>query len=290
MEILNETLKRTGYEYDTLMNLLHVSVSKHILDEYYTLVWCNDYYYELIGYSREEYEALYHNKPAHYYMNDDLNIHDEKLWMQLSAKVMETLESGEKSYNLVTRMRRKHNGNHHDYMWVRLNAYLTDEYVDGYQVSYSVMTDITDVMDMKLEQSVTYDSLPGFVSKFRVNRNLDFKLLEANDRFFDFFGKDSMDGMDNALFRENIIRNMPVFLEHKNAVTNGNSVHFTVQMKNRSGNDAWLQINASCIGYQEGDPVYLAIYIDITNETELRQMQQKLEAQAKELRSALETA
>ena len=152
MEILNETLKRTGYEYDTLMNLLHVSVSKHILDEYYTLVWCNDYYYELIGYSREEYEALYHNKPAHYYMNDDLNIHDEKLWMQLSAKVMETLESGEKSYNLVTRMRRKHNGNHHDYMWVRLNAYLTDEYVDGYQVSYSVMTDITDVMDMKLEQ------------------------------------------------------------------------------------------------------------------------------------------
>ena len=290
MEILNETLKRTGYEYDTLMNLLHVSVSNHILDVYYTLVWCNDYYYELIGYSREEYEALYHNKPAHYYMNDDLNIHDEKLWMQLSAKVMETLESGEKSYNLVTRMRRKHNGNHHDYMWVRLNAYLTDEYVDGYQVSYSVMTDITDVMDMKLEQSVTYDSLPGFVSKFRVNRNLDFKLLEANDRFFDFFGKDSMDGMDNALFRENIIRNMPVFLEHKNAVTNGNSVHFTVQMKNRSGNDAWLQINASCIGYQEGDPVYLAIYIDITNETELRQMQQKLEAQAKELRSALETA
>ena len=104
MEILNETLKRTGYEYDTLMNLLHVSVSKHILDEYYTLVWCNDYYYELIGYSREEYEALYHNKPAHYYMNDDLNIHDEKLWMQLSARVMETLESGEKSYNLVTRM------------------------------------------------------------------------------------------------------------------------------------------------------------------------------------------
>ena len=101
MEILNETLKRTGYEYDTLMNLLHVSVSKHILDEYYTLVWCNDYYYELIGYSREEYEALYHNKPAHYYMNDDLNIHDEKLWTQLSAKVMETLENKPTQYHVL---------------------------------------------------------------------------------------------------------------------------------------------------------------------------------------------
>lgn len=290
MEILNEALKRTGYEYDTLMNLLQVSVSKHILDEYYTLVWCNDYYYELIGYPREEYEALFHNKPAQYYVNDDLDIHDEKLWMQLSAKVMGALESGEKSYNLVTRMRRKHNGNHHDYIWVRLSAYLTDEYVNGYQVSYSVMTDITDVMDMRLEQSVTYDSLPGFVSKFRVGRNLDFKLLEANDRFFAFFGKGSLDGMDNELFRENIERNRQVFLEHKNAITNGSPVHFTVQMKDRCGNDAWLQINASCIGHQEGDPVYLAIYIDITNETELRRMQQKLEAQAEQLRSALKTA
>lgn len=290
MEQLNDTLKRTGYEYDTLMNLLRVSVSKHILDEYYTLVWCNDCYYELIGYPRAEYEELFQNKPARYYMNDDLDIHDEKLWIQLSTKVMETLESGEKSYNLVTRMRRKHNGNHHDYMWVRLNAYLTDEYVDGYQVSYSVMTDITDVMDMRLEQSVTYDSLPGFVSKFRVSQNLDFKLLEANDRFFAFFGKGSMDGMDNALFRENILRNMQVFQEHKSAVINGNPVHFTVQMKDRCGNDAWLQINASCIGYQEGDPVYLAIYIDITNETELRRMQQKLEAQAEQMRSALKTA
>lgn len=37
MEQLNDTLKRTGYEYDTLMNLLRVSVSKRILDEYYTL-------------------------------------------------------------------------------------------------------------------------------------------------------------------------------------------------------------------------------------------------------------
>ena len=79
-------------------------------------------------------------------------------------------------------------------------------------------------------------------------------------------------------------------MEHKNAITKGNPVHFTVQMKNRFGNNTWLQINASCIGYQEGDPVYLAIYIDITNETELRQMQQELEAQAEQLRSALQTA
>lgn len=37
------------YEYHALMRLLSVSVSKHLLDENYTLVWANDYYYRLIG-------------------------------------------------------------------------------------------------------------------------------------------------------------------------------------------------------------------------------------------------
>ena len=43
-----------AYEYDTLMNLLRVSVSKHLLDEHFTMVWANEFYYDLIGWSREE--------------------------------------------------------------------------------------------------------------------------------------------------------------------------------------------------------------------------------------------
>ena len=30
-----------GYEYNTLMSLMHVSVSKHLLDEHFTLVWAS---------------------------------------------------------------------------------------------------------------------------------------------------------------------------------------------------------------------------------------------------------
>ena len=70
MEILNETLKRTGYEYDTLMNLLQVSVSKHLLDKHFTVLWANDYFYSLIGYEKSEYEALYHNHVDEYYKDD----------------------------------------------------------------------------------------------------------------------------------------------------------------------------------------------------------------------------
>ena len=47
--------RERDYEYTTLMNMLHVSVSKHLLNEHFSLVWANDFYYELIGYTKEEY-------------------------------------------------------------------------------------------------------------------------------------------------------------------------------------------------------------------------------------------
>ena len=46
------------YEYSTLMQLLGVSVSKHLLDEHFTLIWANDFYYQLIGWPKEEYEKV----------------------------------------------------------------------------------------------------------------------------------------------------------------------------------------------------------------------------------------
>ena len=44
------------YEYSTLMRLLGVSVSKHLLDEHFTLIWANEFYYQLIGWPKDEYE------------------------------------------------------------------------------------------------------------------------------------------------------------------------------------------------------------------------------------------
>ncbi|MCH1983029.1 response regulator [Ruminococcus sp. OA3] len=286
MDTLNKSHGQTGYEYDTLMNLLQVSVSKHLLDDHFTLVWANDYYYDLIGYSREEYEAVYHNLCDTYYMNEELGIHDEVLWKQLGEEVVKMVNAGRNHYTMITRMRRR-NG---EYIWVRMTARFTDEYINGYQVSYTAMTDVSNVMQMQLEQSVTYDNLPGFIAKYRVGKDLGFTLLDGNDRFFKFFGEESWKNMDYALYRCNVMRNLTVFQSHREELLAGAPVHFTVQMNDQYGSTAWLQINASCIGHQDGDPIYLVIYIDITNETELRKMQHQLEKQAVQLRCALKEA
>lgn len=286
MDMWEKGLGRTGYEYDALMSLLQISVSKHLLDEHFTLVWANDFYYNLIGYSREDYEGIYQNRQDLYYINEALGIHDEESWNQISEAVAKALDNGDNGYTVVSRMRRRDG----QYIWVRMMARFTEEYIDGYRVSYTAMTDVSDIMGMQLEQTVTYENIPGFVGKYRIGKGLDFKLIDANERFFDFFGEDSWKDSEYPLFRQNVARNLDAFQAHQEALLNGEDVHFTVQMGDCHGNDAWLQLNASCIGYEEGDPIYLVMYIDVTNETELRQMQKQLEERAEQLKDALKQA
>lgn len=50
-------------DYELLMNTMQVSVSKHILDDHFTAIWSNDFYYQLIRHPKEEYKALFHNRP-----------------------------------------------------------------------------------------------------------------------------------------------------------------------------------------------------------------------------------
>lgn len=275
-----------NYEYETLMNMLGVSVSKHLLDEHFTLIWANDYYYNLIGYSKGEYETIYQNQCDRYYINDELDIHDEELWSKIGENVTQAVLDGKSGYNCSSRMRQKSG----EYVWVNMSGTFIDEYMDGYQVSYTVMTDISDVMKMKMEQSITYDNLPGFVAKYRVEEDLSFILLEANDKFLDFFGEESWKNMGYSLFRKNVEQNQEIFLKHKDRLLKGEPVHFTVRMNSWRGNEAWFQINAACVDWQQGHPVYLVIYIDVTDETELRQMQKQLEDQAEELKKALSLA
>lgn len=47
---------RITHEYNMLMSSMHVSVGKHLLDPYFTVIWANDFFYEKTGYGREEYE------------------------------------------------------------------------------------------------------------------------------------------------------------------------------------------------------------------------------------------
>lgn len=269
----------TDLEYSLLMGLTGVSVSKHLLDEHFTLLWANDFYYDMIGYSKEEYETLFHNQPDLYYKGY------EELWDMLAQKVYETIENKADGYELVTQMPVKGG-----IKWIKLTSTFTTQLQNGVPMSYTVMTDVEDIMQARLEQTIAYDNLPGFIAKYKVKDDGCFAMMEANDKYLNFAGveKNMISGF--TPFSRLDEKSRSVLNEHVPLMQKGESVHFVIQSKDKNGTDAWLQLNGECIGWEGKEPVYLVVFIDITDITEQRELQKKLEEQSEQLKEALDFA
>ncbi|EEO27518.2 PAS domain-containing hybrid sensor histidine kinase/response regulator [Oxalobacter paraformigenes] len=277
---LKQQYDRLDYEYNTLMSAMHVSVSKHLLDEHFTVLWGNDYYYSRTGYTREEYETRFHNRVSEHYRDDP------GMLRQIGDRILAARDAGEKRYEVVCRMPQKDGA----YIWIKIIGTFTDEFVGGKQVIYCVFADITDLVRAQQERTVAFDSLPGFVARFRMRKNGMPEFIGANERFVAFFGKRPEQGSPCPLYRLDIPENREAFAENMPLMQKGEPVRFVIREKNRQGEDAWLQLNAECIDRIADDPVYLVIYLDITDVTELRDLQKKLEERTAMLRNALEMA
>ena len=144
MEI-NLSYEQLNAEYSMLMSVLGASVSKHLVDDHFTCIWANDYYYELIRYPKPLYEHLFRNHCDEYFYNNP------KGWARLTEQVHSALEQGKSGYSLYLPMIYPDGGT----FWVRMQAVFTDEFINGYRVSYTTMVDVTDMMQARLEQKET---------------------------------------------------------------------------------------------------------------------------------------
>lgn len=137
--IKNYANKVMDYEYNAFMSLMHVSVSKHLFDEHFTVLWANDYFYELIGYPKKEYEALYHNHVDAYYKEDPASLgHMAKI-------VLEAYRRKEPGYEFECPMHVKGGGT----AWIRVTGRFTDEVFEGVPVIYAIYTDITKFKELQ---------------------------------------------------------------------------------------------------------------------------------------------
>lgn len=264
----------TEYDYTLLMSAMQVSVSKHLLDPSFTMIWANDFYYRLIRYPREEYGELFCNRPDIYYQYH----HYEEELQKIGEAVMSARQEGLPGFSVVTRM--PVNGGRH--IWVRLNGTFTDEKYGGFPICYTVITDITDLVEIEQEKSVTYNNIPGFVAKYLIRDQFHMKLLDANDRFREFFGSDGEEY--DVLLQQNLKENEELFAAHLESVRRGEHIRLTTRFHSRKGKDIWIQIDGDCVDRIDNDPVYLLLYIDVTD---MQEMRQKLEEQTAQLRDAL---
>ena len=240
-------------EYELLMNSLNVSVSKHMLDEHFTVVWANEYYYHLFGYTREEYEALFHNQCDLFYADNKSD------WEALVAYVTQVFSSGAQKYERVCRMR------HRDgrLLWIKLVGTRINEYVDGCQLSYTVMMDITEQMQTLVEQEATYDNFPGLISKFRVRED-GFYFLSANDRYFEVFHR-----ADRYLFRDMTeASGLSAIAALRDQFRRGEPASFSIFQDDVHGSRVYMDVSAQCVDWIEHDPVYLLLHSDMTKLTQ----------------------
>lgn len=129
----------TNYEYNLLMASLHVSVSKHLMDEFFTVVWANEYFYESTLYTREEYEAIYHNQCSTYFKQD------MEEFNKFATAIHKAVADGQKGYEVICKMPQKGGS----YIWIKIVGTFSEERINGIPVIYSTFTDVTDVVEQR---------------------------------------------------------------------------------------------------------------------------------------------
>lgn len=253
-------------EYGKLLAVMGTSISKHLIDEHFTVLWANDFYYEIIGYSQSEYEALFQNKCDIYFENNQVS------WNIIKSKVEAALQNKENKYEAFVHLERKDKS----IFWAKLVSTFTDQYINGYQVAFTTMTDVSEMVQMHTEQSITYDNIPGFVAKYRIE-NKKFVLLDANKKFMKFFGLDKTNFKDYVAFSRVAPDSQAIIKHNLPKMYAGESVSFIVHNYDINENPGWFQVNGACIGWEKENPIYMIFYIDITDITELREMQKQLQ-------------
>ena len=255
---------RIDLEYNMLTKLMGVSISKHLLDEHLTLLWANDAYYELIEYEKEEYEALFHNRPDLYMASCPESA------QMINNKIYEALENQQNGYEIVVQMPVKSG-----LKWVKLATTFTDQLVDGRSIAYTVMTNVDESMQEQLVKKITYKHFPGFVTKQKICRDGNFILLEANKKFIEFTGIDEKSFVSGLQFFYLDEENEVLFDKYLPAMQKGDPIHLTFHTNDKDGNDTYMQLNGTCIKWENDEPIYLFVYIDITEQYELQKQLKK---------------
>lgn len=266
-------------EQEMLMQAMKVSVSRHLVDEHFTVVWANEFYYQLIGYTKSDYEAQFHNHCDEYFKGR------EGSWEKIHEKIQEMYGAGEKSYELFLPLKIPDGSTR----WVKMVGFFTEEYQDGRQLAYTTMVDVTDLMQIQQEKAVAYENIPGFIVKHRILPDR-IVMVDASERINDMFDLDMsrLETFDVYAWLQPESR--AIIEASHSRLRRGEPFDETICLKDKYHKERWFRIHSTCIDFIASDPVYLTVFIDVTDITELRELKRELEERTDMLNTALKAA
>lgn len=222
------------------------------------ILYANDYYYEKLQYTREEYHARFGNHVMGPVMPEEKQ--------KIKALIARQSTAGG-VIHLEFRMTRKDGS----IVW---NSFAAKRDMNrGDAVYYCSFQDIStakrnleDVYKAKKEVDLIANSIPGGVIKLRMS---DFYLLYANDGFFRLAGYSrseysvqfhnccaSMLHPDDVDMVNQIV---------KQAVDNRGPLGMEYRIIAKSGEIRWSYVNGTRIDDENGEAVYLCVIVDITS-------------------------
>ncbi|MCR5609734.1 MAG: diguanylate cyclase [Lachnospiraceae bacterium] len=232
--------------------------------------YANDYFYEITGYSRNEYEKLFNNNITPRIYPDDVQ--------KLKANVSRQLQMGGNiryEFRII-----KKDGS---IAWLSING--TKHYSDVLRLRVCV-SDITesktlynDIAEKNLELDTIYNNIHGGLIKIYLP---EFRVVYANNGFYDIIGYTKEEFLHKF---NNVITDL-VPVEDLERLTELSTqcpsiVNYNVRTIAPNGDINWNILNASRIGSLEGKPLYLCTIIDIS---ENKKYEEKLEFQQKKNR------
>lgn len=132
-------LSTISNEYNMLMTSLHISVSKHLLNDDFQVIWANRFFYDQTGYTKEEYDRNFHGSVRLYFTNAP------EEYQAIGKAVKDALAKNQMGYDAVCKMPRKDGS----FIWIRFIGTFTDEVIDGVPVIYVVYTDVNDLVNAR---------------------------------------------------------------------------------------------------------------------------------------------
>lgn len=154
-------------------------IGKIVLDNNFTLIYGNDSFFSLLGYTRRDYSNLINNSTLESVYEQDV--------MKLRNFLITNYRDNNKTFTLEIRLL-KIDGS---IIWVKIDGSLSGETYNGYPVYYCIFTNIDELKKTQLKLATNYEQL-NIISSitndiiFRYNAVRD--KLTFSDSFREVFG------------------------------------------------------------------------------------------------------
>lgn len=224
-----------------------------------TLLFANEQYFSLIGYSQEEYAQL------------DVSWDDLLVCLEDRERVRQALMQFDQpdSMGIECRLMRKDGKE----IWVRLFLDITCSKSCGVYIQ-CIFFDITaekkakaDALQMQYEMDMLVDMIPGGVAKIAVNQDLN--ILLASDTFYEMTGYTKEECIGSPFYGKGSLLIFPedrsmVVTTVQRQIENDESIYVEYRIVKKDGSIAWNTAYGSKIEKKDGLTILEAVFIDST--------------------------